>query len=426
MKNTKIVFLYHKKNRYSINALLGAIESVLPEDYLRMIVLPKTNKNFMSTILKFLKEGYKVIGCISFFTSQLTQITEIVKELRLNVYKLKNKNLTLIAGGPHPTAKPKQTLDLGFDAVIIGEGEIALTTLLRSLLDGLNFSNIKIENVFLKGKSFPKVAFYKVSLDEFLPFSFKLRRFGPIEITRGCPYACSFCQTPRIFGTRVRHRSIFKILELIKRLAYYYEFKDFRFISPNALSYGSEDGKRLNLKMLHELLSSIRRTIGKNRRIFFGSFPSEVRPEHVTEETIRILKEYVDNRNIVLGAQSGSLRILKLLNRQHTVEDIYNAVYIINKYGFTPIVDFIFGLPDETPDDIQCTIKLIKDLVKMKAKIHAHTFMSLPQTPLERKKSSFLPEFLIEQLNLLISKGAMFGQWQKQQVLAKKIYEVIQ
>jgi len=51
-----------------------------------------------------------------------------------------------------------------------------------------------------------------VCLDEHPPFDSR-RLCGPIEITRGCPHACAYCQTPRLFGHTVRHRSIPSIVE---------------------------------------------------------------------------------------------------------------------------------------------------------------------------------------------------------------------
>ena len=78
----------------------------------------------------------------------------------------------------------------------------------------------------------------------------------------------------------------------------------------NAFSYGSKDGRELNLSELENLLYSVKKLLGNKGRIFFGSFPSEVRPEHVTEETLLLAKQYINNDNLIIGVQTGSKSLL--------------------------------------------------------------------------------------------------------------------
>jgi len=110
------------------------------------------------------------------------------------------------------------------------------------------------------------------------------------------------------------------------------------------------------------MLASVRSVVGKGRRIFYGTFPSEIRPEHVTENNLSILKKYVDNDNIIIGGQSGSQKILDTSRRGHDIESIINAVKISVKAGFQPNVDFLYGLPGESRQDAQLTIKLANQL----------------------------------------------------------------
>lgn len=87
------------------------------------------------------------------------------------------------------------------------------------------------------------------------------------------------------------------------------------------------------------------------KRFFFGTFPSEVRPEFVTEESVELVRKYCANDSLSLGAQSGSGRILKEIRRGHTVEDSISAVECCLEHEIVPAVDFIFGLPTETEED---------------------------------------------------------------------------
>ncbi len=417
-KNLGLVIYYKKENRYSFNALLGALE--IQEFYKDLAIYIFEKEEILISSLKEIIEDHKsVILAVSFSTPQIWTIKSLVEKIR---EKFNNK-VTIISGGPHPTGDPFSTLKMGIDYVVIGEGEEVFIEFIKKFLEEKDLKDIKgiaflDENYNFKYNR--RTEF--IDLNKYPPFSVKNNKFGPIEITRGCPYLCYFCQTPYIFGTNIRHRNIEKIceyIEIMKKKG----LTDIRFITPNAFSYGSFDGKTLNIKKLTELLENIKRIIKPEGRIFFGSFPSEVRPEHVNEETIRLIKEYTDNDNLVIGAQSGSKRILKLSHRGHSVEDVYNAVELIRKAGLKVYVDFIFGLPYETNEDIELTMKMIEDLIKMGAKIHAHTFMPLPQTPFSKMPAGRINKELVRALNKLIPKGLVFGDWVKQEKIAKKIEE---
>jgi B12-binding domain/radical SAM domain protein len=394
----KIVFYDVKENKYSINALLGALE----KDF-KNFEIGFVEKSQVDFWLENIEKDVFYIFCVSFFTTQFFETEALLKRI-----KEKIENVKIIAGGPHASGDPYSTLKIGADIVVVGEGEKIFPEIIKRIISGEDVKGI------FKGESF-------VKLDDYFPFSLKFKRFGPIEISRGCPYGCYFCQTPRIFGGVMRHRSTEKILDIVK-IMNKLNLKDIRFITPNAFAYGSLTGKDVNLRRLEELLYGIRNIIGDKGRIFFGSFPSEVRPEHVREEILELLKTYADNDNLVIGAQSGSQRILDLAHRGHTVEDVYRAVSLTLRYGLKANVDFIFGLPYEEERDIEETLKFIEELVKMGARVHAHTFMPLPGTPFAKFPPGKLEGMYKKIINRLLPKGVIFGNFREQEKVAWEIY----
>ena len=422
--NKKIAFaiFYHKNNFYSLNAILGALET--EEDLNELNVYFLRNKNLLIEELDcIIKKNELTIVGISFFTTQIFEIRNLISSLRS---KFKSKCL-LIAGGPHPTGDPIGTLKLGFDVVVVGDGEETIIELIKKLGSSENFRDIKgiayineLSEYITTGKRNP------IDLNKFPPFPLKNRRFGAIEITRGCPYLCYFCQTPYISGTSPRHRSVEVISRYVGELKKYYgDLTDIRYITPNAFAYGSQDGKRINLEKVEDLLSNTRNIIGKKGRIYFGTFPSEVRPEHVTQETLDLVLEYANNDNITIGAQSGSQKILDECHRGHSIEDIYNAVELTLKSDLKINVDFIFGLPEETEEDILLTVKMMKNLASKGARIHAHTFIPLPQTPFASVSISRLNKVIKKEIKNLVSIGLAFGDWSKQERLAIKISQYL-
>jgi B12-binding domain/radical SAM domain protein len=416
-KDIALVLYYNKQNRYSFNALVAAIETKEYFNNLKIYFI-QHEKELISDLEDIIKRHKKVIVGISFFTTQLWDTYKIIRKLK---EKYGNKPL-YIAGGPHPTGDPLRTLKIGFDIVVIGEGEETLIELLQKIdadedyttVKGLAFIDNSGEYRYTGKRPF-------INLDKYPPFAVKHNKFNPIEITRGCSFCCYFCQTPYIFGSHQRHRSIENICEYVEIMKNK-NLCDIRFISPNAFSYGSSDGKKVNITSLEELLSNIRKIIKSSGRIFIGSFPSEVRPENVTEETISLILKYADNDNLIIGAQSGSQRILDLCHRGHSVEDIYNAVRLVTKAGLKANVDFIFGLPKETKTDIKLTIKVINDLIKIGARIHAHTFMPLPQTPFAKITTCGRINKEIRRMIIdLVPRGVIYGDWEKQEKIARKI-----
>ncbi len=413
----ELFFFSPRENRYSINALIGALEDYVLENHIP-VHFCYTHDELIEHI-KSLPDSKLKLVCLSFFSTQIWEVMELIKRIK------RYKNTLVIAGGPHPTAAALKTLEMGADFVIRGEGEETLGRLLDAIKGDGNMDSLqgvvyrKSNGDFVDlGRSMP------VDLDRYRPFSARFKRFGPVEITRGCPFGCHYCQTPRLFKGKIRHRSIEKIVEAVEeRLKR--GLGDIRFITPNALSYGSPDGREVNLKAIEVLLKTVKSVLGNSGRIFFGSFPSEVRPEQITEDVLEILKRYVDNDNIVVGAQSGSNRIIKLCHRGHTVEDVYRAVRLGIKAGFKMNVDFIFSLPEEDERDIRETEEFILDLVSMGARVHAHTFMPLPQTPFQKQRPRDIDKRYIKLINRLMPRGVVFGDWQKQAAIARRLYQFL-
>ncbi|MFX0104659.1 MAG: TIGR04013 family B12-binding domain/radical SAM domain-containing protein [Candidatus Hodarchaeota archaeon] len=423
MKEIAFLVYYNKHNFYSLNAILGSLET---DEIFESIdfYFARTKYTLIQILENKLKNYNKIVVGISFFTTQLFETYDLVKILKRSTHK----KILIIAGGSHPTGDPYGTLKMGFDIVIVGEGEEIIIEIMQKIKSNENFDDIKgIAYLNSKGKYKYTRRRSLINLDKYPPFPTKNRRFGAIEITRGCSYVCYFCQTPFILGTKPRHRIIEIICKYVKVLKDYYgDLVDIRFITPNAFSYGSIDGKNLNLEKLENLLISIRGIIGEKGRIFIGTFPSEVRPEHVTNDTLDLVLKYANNDNITIGAQSGSQRVLNLCHRGHTITDIYKAVDLTFKKSLKINVDFIFGLPGENDEDVILTIQMMRELSNKGARVHAHSFIPLPQTPFAKMPVNRVKDLYKKEIKTLISKGLAFGEWKKQEKLAIKIYKSMQ
>lgn len=293
-----------------------------------------------------------------------------------------------IAGGPHATACPDEVAGYA-DYVVVGEGEFTLPRLLGSLARG---ENGKIPGVMTGDWYRPTDAC--IRLDAFPAFS---EYKGYIEISRGCPFSCGYCQTPQIFGHCMRHRSIEEIVKFTER------HSQLRFVTPNALAYGS-DGVHPRFDKVEHLLRKCR------NQVFFGTFPSEVRPEFVCPESLALINRYCSNTRVHFGAQSGSEEVLARLKRGHTTADVIHAVDLCQDYGLIPVVDFIVGIPFETDDDQRATLDMIR-WVARSGTVHVHRFIPLPGTPLAGSSARPLLPETEKVCGELALRGKLTGSW---------------
>ena len=222
-----------------------------------------------------------------------------------------------------------------------------------------------------------------------------------------------------MFSAKFRHRSIENVRWHVDQMRAR-GLRDVRFITPTALSYGSQT-EEPNLDAVEELLASCKDGIGPNGRVFFGSFPSEIRPEHVSRAALRLVKKYCANNNIIVGAQSGSDRVLDAAKRGHGVEEVKRATRLGIEEGFRINVDMIFGMPGENEADVSDSLTLARELADLGARIHAHTFMPLPGTPWRDAPPGDVDPETIREVDRLSRKGALYGHWQKQRDHAARL-----
>jgi radical SAM superfamily enzyme YgiQ (UPF0313 family) len=144
----------------------------------------------------------------------------------------------------------------------------------------------------------------------------------------------------------------------------------------------------------------------------------------VTPGVLDLVKKYCRNGTVVLGAQSGSDVLLEKLKRGHTAEQNLKAARWIHQAGFTPHVDFVFGFPGETLGDRGQSLFLIEAMIEeLGARIHAHTFMPLPGTPLFPETPSVLDDPTRNSLRRWQKMGKLDGWWEEQEKIAWKIVE---
>ena len=408
-----IIFHYSKQNRYSFHALIGAFEINL--NLIDIPIFLSSREMFFQDLDRlFSVDGFnKLIVGFSINSFQINYFKKLIENLNSHP---RRDDFIIIVGGPHPSALPKNLLDIGADIVVIGEGEKSFPELITLIRNNEQLSQQKGIAFKTNAQKFclqPKNDL--VDLNNYPPFAPKRGLYSAIEITRGCKFGCKYCQVPSLFGKTIRYRNPDNVIKWGEYLLSKRPHWDFRFISTNAFGYYSKRSDNPNVKKIQELLSGLKKLKAKkSKRIFFGTFPSEVRPESITDDTLNLTKEFCDNTNLTMGAQSGSQKILGIIKRGHSVEQIHNAVDLALKYGFQLNIDFILGFPEETPEDQYATLELCKELIAKKCKIHMHYLIPLPGTAYENKIPRELDPEVFTILGRWSKKGLIFGSWDHQ------------
>lgn len=174
-----------------------------------------------------------------------------------------------------------------------------------------------------------------------------------IKVQEGCNQFCTFCIIPFARG-RVRSRRPNSIYEEAKKLAAH-GYKEVVLTGIHVASYGLDFKEDLSIIDVIEKISQIEDI----KRIRLSS----VEPRLITEEFLKRLKNTKKAcDHFHLSLQSGSDRILQLMNRRYNTDEYYRKVQSIRKFfpdaGLT--TDIIVGFPGETEDDFQKTLEFSK------------------------------------------------------------------
>jgi radical SAM superfamily enzyme YgiQ (UPF0313 family) len=200
--------------------------------------------------------------------------------------------------------------------------------------------------------------------------------FTLLNIARGCPYPCIFCIANVYYGKKSRLHSVDYVINEIETCITQHGIKDFLFW---------EEVFTLHKNFGTELCNEI---IKKDLNI---SWATTTRADLVDEKILIKMKE-AGCELLGLGIESCSQEILDNAQKQETVEQIKAAVDLCKKVGMPTMGHFIFGLPGETEQTAQQTIKYAGTLGL--DYMQCYCAVPYPKTPLGElaKKSGWIIE----------------------------------
>jgi radical SAM superfamily enzyme YgiQ (UPF0313 family) len=338
------------------------------------------NERHLQQVLHHIRPAVAGITCTTPTVKSAAQLAAAIKSYATDI--------TTVVGGSHASALPEQTLREfpAFDYLVFGEGEATLLDLCIRLRDGGKDSSIAglafrengdvtvtatrrlIED--LDSIPFPArdlIDYATQSGHSSRGFSNKLLS-TELFTSRGCPVGCSFCAIQATFGRSVRFRELSFIEDEVKRMVREHNF--------NHVVIADD-----TFTLLPDRAAAICEIF---ERSGINSWNCDTRVNTVTPELLKLMKRSGCTK-VAFGVESGSQRMLDLMGKGITVDQVRNAVTWAKNAGIKHIEgNFIIGSdPSETWQDLEETRKLIATL--------PWTFISVavvvpyPGTPLREK-----------------------------------------
>jgi len=287
---------------------------------------------------------------------------------------------TIVLGGAGYSIFPQASLDfLEADIGIQGEGERAFVKLLEKLGENRDLS--EIPGLFLAGQDPPSEREYIKSLTDVplpltdillsTPSALKGQEIWiPFQTRRGCPLDCSYCSTATIEGRAIRKHDPQKVVEIISQYAQagfdHFFFVDNTFNLPN--SYAGT---------LCEKLSSAKQKIIWRCLLY---------PWQVDADLVEKM-EAAGCKEVSLGFESGSEKILARLNKKFNPDDVRQISKILKDYGIRRMGFLLLGGPGETRETVNESLEFADSLnleaLKITIGIRIYPYTPLATTALK-------------------------------------------
>jgi len=348
----KVVFLYWGYENPGIEALSAALKKAGHETSLvfdpalfnTFHIMNSSLKRIFDIKDKLLRkiiDGNPDLVAISTLSEDYDWACEMASLIK------KEKDISIIFGGKHPTAVPEKVIENDFvDYVCVGEGDLALVELADALEQDkpvdtiLNIWSKKNRQVIrnpvrrlivdLDSLPFPdKDIFY----NEYLNF----RQIYTISTSRGCPHACSYCHNSfarKLYqdkGPYLRRRSVDNVITELVEAKQKYKIKKIYFLDEIFI---------YDLNWLKDFSLKYKELVGL-------PFGCEVYSSYVNEEVVSVL-EAMGCLAVDMGMQTISEDLREeVLQRRESNEDIKKAIALFRKTRIFLYIGVILGLPKQ-------------------------------------------------------------------------------
>jgi len=248
-----------------------------------------------------------------------------------------------------------------------------------------------------------------VPLSPIVPFVQAVHERVSVEIMRGCPGRCRFCQASYC-RRPIRYRSVDRILDIAKACYHSTGYDTVSLLSLSSADYP-------NLKELVDVL----------HEYFHDKHVGLSLPSLRVDKQLKLLPELLNSvrkGGLTIAVEAASEKLRKIINKPLKDEDLFAATEAAYRAGWQSLkLYFMVGLPGETEDDVRQIVGLSFQLAKLRKKVDGKTgriniavswFVPKPHTPFgwlgQRPKLYFerAKEIILEEKNKLRAKFLQF------------------
>ena len=343
-KNNKVLFFnaYKKDGFYAerIHMGLTLLGSILTRNGIETRVIDYSyltgikDKVKVPSVEDAIAEFNPSVVGVSVFTYLYDESFELIGRVA------RSTDAPIIVGGPHVTLFPSDfTEDKRISYIVRGEAESVILDLVRGAKK--EPSPRVINSPIPSAEDIPEINLDIALGSEFL-------KDYQIQLSRGCPFNCSFCSIDLIAGRRVRPRDLDACIEQIETALNKYK-------SIITVSI-TDDCPTFNRKRFKSFLQKI-----IDKRIEILLTVDNMRADLIDDEMLD-LYALAGGQNICLGVESGNPEVFKLVHKGESLDTIIKAAKLIKAHNLSLGLCFVIGLPEDTLERHMSSIKLAKDL----------------------------------------------------------------
>jgi anaerobic magnesium-protoporphyrin IX monomethyl ester cyclase len=296
---------------------------------------------------------------LAVYINLMTKIN-VVKTIQFVRSQPSLQHTKIILGGPDVRYNKENLLHRGADFLVIGEGEETFYELVTALysnqscqsIAGISFKMedgtiiINPERSLRKNlDELPMPNRKKIDLNAYLQTWKKHHGFSSVTVStmRGCPYSCHWCSRG-VYGKSYRRRSPESVVDEMKFIQQQYNPDNIWFV---------DDVFTVSHKWLEEF------TLLVEQQKLKLNYECITRADRLNEEVIQLLKRSGCFR-VWIGAESGSQKIIDLMDRRVDVKVVQQMINAAQKAGIQAGTFIMLGYPTETEQDIKQTLQHLK------------------------------------------------------------------
>ena len=280
--------------------------------------------------------------------------------------------VTTVIGGPHVSFAAEDAFRRApwIDIVVAGEGDVTVVDLASALDRGADLE--KVAGLYINRNGKVTRTAPRPLIDNLDELPFPARHLLPLSkyhalgsacsvvSSRGCPYGCIFCTTPRVYGRKVRFRQPRIVVDEIEVICREHGFSQINMV---------DDTFTLNHPHATEICRElIRRHLPVKWTIFS-------RVDTLTRELLDLMRE-AGCTCMLFGVESGNQEVLNCIKKGITPEKVRNGVRMATEAGIGTFASFILGLPGETPERALETEGLATELSERWGTLYGFHYLS--------------------------------------------------